>query len=347
MTHGEAGKLKEAGERAREKTDKRNMYLLREAALLLPSERRTNSYNTRRKLLKSNPSLYVSKTRLSIWQVSFALSAEELADPGGRPGDHDADKGHEEDNDVGITENPSKCANYKPKLKKLAHHKGGRVKQAKIVRQADRADPVMGKGRSRGYGFVEMHTHADALRVLRWANNNPDVHLLTIKWWREELESLIKVEKGKSKIKEGKAGEEEGGARLKRLMTELEKEKQKEGMDLRGGKEEDDGDGDGENKRNRGTLIVECSIENVQVVQRRNAIQKNKATRKDKSHQGTTMLDDCAPPRKGPFSKGRISQHRNEGHGKRGKRIRGPDDGVMVQQPSPKKKLKMSKPERN
>ncbi|PFH48806.1 hypothetical protein AMATHDRAFT_5445 [Amanita thiersii Skay4041] len=395
VTRDEAGKLKEAGERAREKADKRNMYLLREgvilpnspaAAQLAPAdlERRTNSYNARRTLLKSNPSLYVSKTRLSIRQIPLyvteriikrlalhavrmfenevlagdrtALSAEELADPGGKPGDHNVEEYNEEDkdnaseDDDGNANNPSKSAKHKSKLKKLAHRKGGRVKQAKIVRQADRVDPVTGKGRSRGYGFVEMHTHADALRVLRWANNNPDVHSLFGKWWREELESLIKAEKSKSKNKEGEAVEEEAGARLKRLTTELEKEKQKEeGMKLRGGKEEDDGDGDGENRRNRGTLIVECSIENVQVVQRRNAIQKSKMTeREDGSHQGRKMLDDAVSSKKGTFSKDRMSQRRNESHGRKGKRIREPDDGVREQQSSPKKrKVSISSSQRN
>jgi nucleolar protein 4 len=49
------------------------------------------------------------------------------------------------------------------------------VRQAKIVRQAEWVDSLTGKGRSKGYGFIEMHKHADALRLLRWANNNPDI----------------------------------------------------------------------------------------------------------------------------------------------------------------------------
>jgi nucleolar protein 4 len=42
------------------------------------------------------------------------------------------------------------------------------VKQAKIMHQAERVDAIMGKGRSRGYEFVEMYTHADTLHVLQW-----------------------------------------------------------------------------------------------------------------------------------------------------------------------------------
>jgi len=123
------------------------------------------------------------------------------------------------------------------------------------MRQAERVDAITGKGRSRGYGFVEMYTHADALRVLRWANGNTEVDALLRSWWREELERLIKVER--DKLKGGQKDEEEKSeARLKRMVAELAKE---------GKRKEDD------EAKGRGTLIVEFSIENVQVVQRRKA----------------------------------------------------------------------------
>jgi nucleolar protein 4 len=130
-------------------------------------------------------------------------------------------------------------------MKKLIGRRMG-VKQAKVVRQQERVDPVTGKGRSKGYGFIEMNTHADALRVLRWANNNANVGPLFEGWWTEELKDLIKQENGK---------ETKDDVRLKRLKEELEK-------------------GTSGAKRSRGSLIVEFSIENVQVVQRRNATQR-------------------------------------------------------------------------
>lgn len=126
-------------------------------------------------------------------------------------------------------------------------HKKGRstgVKQTKIVRQQDRVDPVTGKGRSRGYGFLEMEKHADALRVLRWANNNIQVGKLFELWWKEDLEELVKAEKKKEKKEEG---------RLERLKREIE-----------GGSE----------KKTRGSLVVEFSIENIQVVKRRETHQQ-------------------------------------------------------------------------
>jgi len=115
------------------------------------------------------------------------------------------------------------------------------VKQAKIVRQAERVDPVTGKARSKGYGFVEMHKHADALRVLRWANNNPDVTPLFEAWWNDELQDLIKAEMAN-------ADGDRDGTRLKRLKEELEK---------------------GSSKKSKGTLIIDFSIENITTLQRR------------------------------------------------------------------------------
>ena len=120
------------------------------------------------------------------------------------------------------------------------------MKQAKIVRQQDRVDAVTGKGRSKGYGFLEMEKHADALRVLRWANNNTAVNKLFEQWWREELQLLLEVEKKKAKKDE---------ARVERIKTELEQ---------------------GAQRKSKGTLIVEFSIENVQVVKRRAALQEER-----------------------------------------------------------------------
>jgi nucleolar protein 4 len=89
-----------------------------------------------------------------------------------------------------------------------------------------------------------MHRHADALRVLRWANNNPAVHALFDTWWKEELADLYKQETAKDSPDD---------AKLKRMKDELDSKSVKLG---------------------KGTLIVEFSIENVQVVQRRSAAQK-------------------------------------------------------------------------
>ncbi|KAH9828792.1 RNA-binding domain-containing protein [Rhodofomes roseus] len=275
VTRDEASKLKEAGERQREKADKRNLYLLREG-IILPNapaaesvgpaevERRAQSFNARRALLRSNPSLYVSKTRLSIRQLPLfatermlkrlavhAVRAFEKEVKGGARDPLTPDELAESVEPANEDETIKNDGSVKSKTLKGhgKEKKAGRdtgVQQAKIVRQADRVDPVTGKGRSRGYGFLEMTKHADALRVLRWANNNPEVGRLFEEWWKAELEDMAKNEKKKPQKDE---------ARLKRLKDELEK---------------------GAPVKSRGTLIVEFSIENVQVVQRRDTRQREK-----------------------------------------------------------------------
>ncbi|OBZ78183.1 putative RNA-binding protein C4F6.14 [Grifola frondosa] len=265
VTRDEAGKLKEVGEKQREKADKRNLYLLREG-IILPNtpaaeslsatevEKRTQSFNARRALLRSNPSLYVSRTRLSIRQLPIFVTErmlKRLAIHAVRAFETEVKKGARPPlSEDELTEPVDADAEDEEEENTKKSKSGGKgrdtgVKQAKIVRQQDRVDAVTGKGRSRGYGFLETTTHADALRVLRWANNNSAVGPLFEAWWKAELEDLIKAEKRKEKADE---------ARVKRLREEVEK---------------------GAPSKSRGTLIAEFSIENVQVVQRRAAHQRD------------------------------------------------------------------------
>ncbi|KAG1813670.1 uncharacterized protein BJ212DRAFT_1482567 [Suillus subaureus] len=300
VTRDQAGKLKDEGERRREKADKRNLYLLREGGkvdfivipvifvnqnspVILPNtpaastippielEKRTNSFTARRTMLRTNPSLYVSKTRLSVRQIPLfvtertlkrlALHALRAFKDEVQKGERDGLTPEELEEATRESDEPGDSS-MKPKVGKRSQgSKSKGVKQTKIVRQHERVDPVTGKGRSKGYGFIEMPRHADALRVLRWANNNPAVAPLLSTWWKEELGDLIKLEKGKGDPDE---------ARLKRMKDELE----------------------GQVKTPKGTLIVEFSIENVQVVQRRANQNKEKPTaftRVTKSHGETSQ----------------------------------------------------------
>ncbi|KAJ7184156.1 hypothetical protein C8R46DRAFT_451512 [Mycena filopes] len=272
VTRDVAGKLKEDGEKKREKADKRNMYLLREGVILpntpaadtLTSteiERRTSSYNARRALLKSNPALFISKTRLSIRQIPIFVTErllKRLAIHAVRAFQDDVKSGArasltaDELADIPEEEEKEKEDNEPKKkmTKKMLLGRRTGVKQTKIVRQPERVDPVTGKGRSKGYGFVEMHKHADALRVLRWANNNANAGPLFEKWWKDELKDLVKAETAKP---DG----DRDDSRLKRLKEELEK---------------------GSVKKAKGTLIVEFSIENITTIQRRNTVQKERVS---------------------------------------------------------------------
>ncbi len=193
----EATKLRQDGiERrsAREQNDKRRLYLLREGRIgpdsplygkLPPSEQvmRATNAKQRKTLVEKNPSLHLSLTRLAVrniprWMaskdlkalarkaiVSFAtevredrrqkLSKEELA------------RGGEE----------MKEAERQRKL-----NRSGVVKQAKIVFETKQGSKIAGgqkrstddseAGRSRGYGFIEYHTHRSALMGLRWLNGH-------------------------------------------------------------------------------------------------------------------------------------------------------------------------------
>ncbi|KAF4621632.1 hypothetical protein D9613_012590 [Agrocybe pediades] len=290
VTRDEAIKLKETNEKAREKADKRNMYLLREGVimpgtpaseLLTPAEveRRTSSFNARRALLKSNPSLFISKTRLSVRQIPLFVTERMLK----RLVTHSIKAFNTEVKNKTrtpltpdeYTETPApntmekkevatskadETAEGKKKKGKFTGRDTG-VKQTKIVRQAERVDPITGKGRSKGYGFVEMHRHSDALRFLRWANNNPEVGTLFQSWWKDELENILKAERAKE--------ESEGDdARIKRLKEEIERAEE------------------GGQKKSKGTLIVEFSIENIQVLQRRSAMQSEQKDPSTKTSSG-------------------------------------------------------------
>ncbi|KAG1833636.1 hypothetical protein DFJ58DRAFT_822140 [Suillus subalutaceus] len=261
VTRDQAGKLKDEGERRREKADKRNLYLL----LILPNtpaastippielEKRTNSFTARRTMLRTNPSLYVSKTRLSVRQIPLFVTERTLK----RLALHALRTFKDEELEEATKESDEPDdSSTKPKVGKRSQGSKSKVQQAKIVRQHERVDPVTGKGRSKGYGFIEMPRHADALRVLRWANNNPAVTPLS-----EHL-----LEKGKGESDE---------ARLKRMKDELE----------------------GQVKTPKGTLIVEFSIENVQVVQRRANQNKEKPT---------ALYPRCETSQEPPMKKRRV-----------------------------------------
>ncbi|OCB88356.1 RNA-binding domain-containing protein [Sanghuangporus baumii] len=278
VTRDEAVRLKDEGERQREKADKRNLYLLREGVIFPSSpaaaslsateiEKRQASFNARRNVLKSNPLLYVSKARLSMRQIPLFVSDRILKRLGihaMRAFEEEVKRGEREplsaeemraDDEIVHTEEGVE-SKKKRKGKKADRETG--VKQAKIVRQANRVDPLTDKGRSRGYGFLEMKRHSDALRVLRWSNNNRSLYALLEEWWKDEVRDLIKIletgnAKPKSKADANGEGDEDIEARLRRLKGELERLKSSEGRA----------------KGSKKTLIVEFSIENAQVVNRR------------------------------------------------------------------------------
>jgi nucleolar protein 4 len=202
-------------------------------------QKRVQSFDARRALLRSNPSLYVSKTRLSVRRLplfasetalrKLAVQAVRAFEAEVAAGTRQALSADELAVDADAPPPPV------PKLRKGKwRERGGPVQQAKVVRAPERTDALTGRARSKGYGFVEMRSHADALRVLRWANNSPGALDALHALWRAELEEM--AAKGADDAAKKKAAEALAGA---------------------------------DARKKDGTLVVEFSIENVQVVQRR------------------------------------------------------------------------------
>ncbi|KAF8955152.1 RNA recognition motif-containing protein [Entomortierella lignicola] len=167
--------LLEAGQQKREREDRRNLYLMREgvifpdspaAAAILPSElsKRQASFSARRALLARNPSLFISKTRLSIRNLPLKMDEKELRKLG-------VQAIQKFKNEV----KEGKRAHLSQDEMAEGWDKRVFVKQAKVVRSKDRVDASTQELRSKGYGFLEYSTHAHALAGLRWLNNNPSL----------------------------------------------------------------------------------------------------------------------------------------------------------------------------
>ena len=167
--------------------DKRRLYLLSEGTLtpdsplrqsLSPSEiaMRESSTKQRKALIQSNPSLHLSLTRLSIRNIPRSVTSKVL-------------KSLAREAVVGFAKDVK--AGNRPRLSKeeLARSdeatgqadrerkekRKGVVKQAKVVFEGSEGGKVnekTGAGRSRGYGFIEYHSHRSALMGLRWLNGH-------------------------------------------------------------------------------------------------------------------------------------------------------------------------------
>lgn len=264
LTREDAATKKEDGDKSRSKSDKRNTYLMREgvifpntpAAASLPEielEKRTTSFKTRRQLLESNPSLYISKTRLSIRQLPLFVTERTLK----RLGIH-AVRAFDDEVKAGTREELSREEQMDETLSAAIAARTGNKKrgerntavvQSKIQRQTDKIDPLTGLGKSKGFGFLELRSHKEALKVLRWANNNPEVGALVKEWFEIELKEM--EESLKQKLA---AARETNGKDLDDLELRYKRvhATNKEGIS-------------GEGMRQGKTLLIEFSVENVQV----------------------------------------------------------------------------------
>lgn len=167
--------------------DKRRLYLLSEGTIdsksalyqkLAPSEikMREESATLRRRQIQENPSLHLSLTRLSVRNVPRSITSKDL-----KALAREAVVGFAADVKAGKRQRLSKeelarGGQAMIDAEKERKRKGkGIVKQAKVVFETPAGSKISeesGAGRSRGYGFIEYHTHRSALMGLRWLNGH-------------------------------------------------------------------------------------------------------------------------------------------------------------------------------
>ncbi|KAK5054674.1 hypothetical protein LTR84_001566 [Exophiala bonariae] len=165
--------------------DKRRLYLLSEGSVgrgtklaeqlgKAEMDIRESSVRQRQRLLKTNPNLCLSLTRLSIRNVPRNIASKEL-----KALAREAVVGFAKDVKAGIREPLNKeelnrgGAEMRDADKKRKQQGKGIVRQAKVVFEDKEGSKVSdGAGRSRGYGFIEYVSHRNALAGLRWLNGH-------------------------------------------------------------------------------------------------------------------------------------------------------------------------------
>ncbi len=189
VTKGEATQLFEDGpaaQRAREK-DKRRLFLLSEGTIargsplydLLPENEiklRESSAKQRQTMVKSNPSLHLSLTRLAVRNIPRHIDSKGLKELARRAVVGFATDVKEGRREPLAKEEIARGGQQDREAEHLRRAKGkGVVKQAKVVFESDRgtkADEAAGATMSRGYGFIEYWSHRWALTGLRWLNGH-------------------------------------------------------------------------------------------------------------------------------------------------------------------------------
>ncbi|KAL8660595.1 MAG: hypothetical protein Q9202_006404 [Teloschistes flavicans] len=184
---GEATRLTAAGHTYRDDRDrdKRRLYLLGEGIVprnsplysqLIPSEvaMREESVRQRQNLIRNNPALHLSLTRLSVRNLPRNMTSKDL-----KALAREAVVGFSRDVKASLRqalskEELSRAGDFMREAEKARKARGkGIVKQSKIVFESPNRGKVSeggGAGRSRGYGFIEYTSHRWALMGLRWLN---------------------------------------------------------------------------------------------------------------------------------------------------------------------------------
>ena len=185
----EATRLTVAGTTLRDvrDNDKRRLYLLSEGTVPSGSplyeqlsateiKMREDSAKQRQSLTRSNPTLHLSLTRLSVRNLPRSITSKDL-----KALAREAVVGFARDVKAGARRQLSKEEMLRGgeemrEAERLRKAKGkGIVKQTKVVfegREGGKVAEDSGAGRSRGYGFIEYSSHRWALMGLRWLNGH-------------------------------------------------------------------------------------------------------------------------------------------------------------------------------
>ncbi|EXJ77524.1 hypothetical protein A1O3_09751 [Capronia epimyces CBS 606.96] len=165
--------------------DKRRLYLLSEGSISKSSKLyeqlgkaeidiRETSARQRQRLIKNNPNLCLSLTRLSIRNIPRGIGNKEL-----KALAREAVVGFTKDVKQGLRQPLSKeeLKRAEEEMRQAERRRRfsgkGIVKQAKVVFENKEGSKVKDEaGRSRGYGFIEYVTHRNALAGLRWLNGH-------------------------------------------------------------------------------------------------------------------------------------------------------------------------------
>ncbi len=262
-------------------------------------ENRVNSYNRRRAQLKSNPNLFVSRTRLSVRRLPLFITehalrktaiwaVREFEDQVKSGGRQDLTEEEQRGSNEGVEDGVDSAK----KIGKNRRIKGRQiVKQAKIVKQSDRVDALTGDGRSTGYGFLELWSHADALKFLRFTNHNPQVSSYFKTFWKTEVTEMVhNVEKELKKLEDlGKKPSRLSDEQVERkgeLESRLKRLKDEEANMKESTKDE------GKDKIDKKTPIVEFAIENMLIMKKREARATEKTTSESRTRRAKAPVGD-------------------------------------------------------
>nr|CDI51437.1 related to Nucleolar protein NOP4 [Melanopsichium pennsylvanicum 4] len=282
VARDEASKLETSGRKEREKGDKRNTWLLREgvpfpktnfATKLAPSEveKRLQSFQVRKAQMGANPSLFVSKTRLSIRSLPLFVSdrmLKRLAIHAIKAFASEVRAQQRDDLDADEKADRTVSSSVENRKRKPGERPTA-VVQSKVVRQHDRVEALTGLGKSKGYGFLEMKSFNDALKVIRWANANKAVSKLFGEWWKDDLQQQVdriatQIQAKNKGLEEKKVGQE--ADKLRSEIEELTTRKHRLRSKLSELSQDAEG---GEGKERGGMLMIEFAIENVVTTKKR------------------------------------------------------------------------------